>query len=82
MILILIRIIALLLGRLGLTVRQAMEEYRTLFEAIFPAVLEPPSVATNTTRFEEALKKILEKYGLSADTRMIDVDERGKGCHT
>jgi hypothetical protein len=73
-----LRFISILLVIFGLTAVQALDEFIELNVAI----LEKQGIdATGrTTALKEYIEKLLDKYGLKREMRLLDPSERSKGC--
>lgn len=72
---------ALLLGRLRMSVEQAMEELATIGTTLFPG--NPNEMATpeaNTTIMVEAMKDMLRRHKLAPDIKLNDKALRGSSC--
>jgi hypothetical protein len=65
------RLIAILLGRLGMSVPQAIKGYNTLAAVLETALTEDKKAReSNMARFREAFEKILLEKGYTSSTPM------------
>jgi hypothetical protein len=72
------RFIAILLVTLGLTAEQALDE----FLEFSVNILEKQGVdaKARTMGLRLHIDKLLEKYGIGSDKRLMDPNDRSKGC--
>jgi hypothetical protein len=73
-----LRFISILLVIFGLTASQALDEF---FE-LNVSILEKQGIdaATRTTALKAYIERLLDKYGLKKEVRLLDPNERSKGC--
>jgi len=73
-----LRFISILLVTFGLTAAQALEDFAELTAAI----LEKQGIdaLARTTTLKTHVEKLLDKYGLEREMRVLDPNERSKGC--
>jgi hypothetical protein len=73
-----LRFISILLVTFGLTASQAFDEF---FE-LNVAILEKRGIdaAARTTALKTYVERLLDKYGLERERRLLDPNERSKGC--
>ncbi|KAH8824386.1 acyl transferase/acyl hydrolase/lysophospholipase [Flagelloscypha sp. PMI_526] len=69
-------LIALLFGRLELSIQQAVEVYCEIFQAVYQdiAVDDEESIDKKTQRFEKKVKEIVERFTKSSETTMLSKD--------
>ena len=76
------RIIALMLGRLRMSVAEAIECYGTLAERVFSTTKRIGDGRFKASKLEEVIKEIVrEKLG-DPDARMLDARPESDGCKT
>lgn len=76
----LLSLVALLIGRLGLSIEQAKSEYATLTARIFQNPL--PSGLFDARLFEKTLRELVERYlpTGNGDMRIVDNERACKTC--
>lgn len=67
-----------MLGRLGMSVEDAIREYKAIFEQVFSDTCDP---SERHEFFLEAMKRVVEKYTGNRDTLMAGKPS-GSGCFT
>ncbi|KAH8824598.1 acyl transferase/acyl hydrolase/lysophospholipase, partial [Flagelloscypha sp. PMI_526] len=69
-------LIAILFGRLGLSIQQALEVYGEIFQAVYHdiAVDDASTMGKKTRRFEKKVKEIIERFTKSSETKMLSTD--------
>jgi hypothetical protein len=73
-----LRFISILLVTFGLTAGQALDEFIELNVAILEKQgIDAPA---RTTALRTYIEKLLEKYGLKREMRLLNPNERSKGC--
>ncbi|KAH8797888.1 acyl transferase/acyl hydrolase/lysophospholipase [Flagelloscypha sp. PMI_526] len=74
-------LIALLFGRLELSIQQAVEVYCEIFQAVYQdmAVDDGETIDKKTQRFEQKVKEIVERFTKSSETKMLST---GSPCKT
>ncbi|KAH8824337.1 acyl transferase/acyl hydrolase/lysophospholipase, partial [Flagelloscypha sp. PMI_526] len=73
-------LIALLFGRLGLSIQQTVEAYCEIFQAVYEdiAVEDEETIDKKTQRFETKVKEIIERFTKSSETKMLSPDSSCK----
>jgi hypothetical protein len=75
------RVIAVLLGRLGLTVEEAIKEFMDFVIMVFSEDDDAePDDAFRSSKLEEAIKRTLAQHGLPPDTRLNDPTNANGKC--
>jgi hypothetical protein len=73
-----LRFISILLVTFGLTASQVLDE----FVELNVAILEKQGIdaVARTTALKTYIERLLKKYGLKKEMRLLDPNERSKGC--
>jgi hypothetical protein len=75
-------IIALMLGRLRMSVDQAIVQYGTLVQSFRDVRMFAGDGAFSATKFEEVIKEIVKERTRNPDEPMMDPRSEGVGCKT
>ncbi|KAH8824393.1 acyl transferase/acyl hydrolase/lysophospholipase [Flagelloscypha sp. PMI_526] len=67
-------LVAVLFGRLGLSIQQAVDVYCDIFRA----VADEDTVDKKTRRFEKKVKEIVERFTKNSETKMFSADSPSK----
>jgi hypothetical protein len=73
-----LRFISILLVTFGLTATQALEEFIELNVTILDK--QGIDAVARTAALKTFIEKLLDKYGLERERRLLDPNERSKGC--
>jgi hypothetical protein len=75
-------IIALMLGRLRMSVDEAIARYAAFARKVFSHMESAGDWKFSASKFEEAIKEIVRERTGDPDERMMDLRSKGAGCNT
>lgn len=73
-------VLAVLLGRFGLTVEEAIKEFMDFSIAVFAEDDNEQTIDHRTSRLEDAIKAMLARHGLPPDARLNGADNADNRC--
>ncbi|KAH8824338.1 acyl transferase/acyl hydrolase/lysophospholipase [Flagelloscypha sp. PMI_526] len=75
-------LVAILLGRLGLAVQEAIKAYIEIFRAVYTESINIRTIAEKTSSFERILQAVILRYTGKSDTRMLPDNSSPTECKT